>query len=132
MIYLSSPLKLTNSQSQVDRNFVDGLGQPKDNDLIKRSNLTIEDVFLAVNNEIPTLYAFCLDDLLLNFGVAEDTIPTASNWYGRFYMYFPAIDDYTAIRPTNNDIKDANNLLSYKQANSVIFDNRLFCTITKS
>lgn len=123
MIYLNSPLKLTNPQSQVDANFVDGLGQPKDNDLIKRSNLTIEDVFFAVNPELPTLYAFCLDDLLLNFGVAEDTVPTATNWYGRFYMYFPAIDDYNNIRPTNNDIKDADLLLSYKKANTVIFDN---------
>ncbi len=125
MLYLSSPLKLSNPSSSVDRNFVDGLGQPKDNDIIKRGNLTIEDVFLSASHdaEIPTLYAFCLDDLLLNFGVAENSFPTAANWYGRFYMYFPAIEDHLSIRINKDDIKDANLLLSYKNANTVIFDN---------
>lgn len=123
MLFLNSPLKVTNPGSQPDRNFVDGIGQAKDNDLVYRGNLTIEDTLLAVNDELPTIYAFALEDLLLNFGVSESTYPSTANWYGRFYMYFPALVDNTAVRPTINDKKDADLLLSYKKANEVIFDN---------
>ncbi len=119
-LYLISPLKVTNPNSPPNYTFIDTLGQQKINSVENYHKKTIEDTFTS-QSEI-TIYAFALDDLLLNFGVAEDNLPSKSNWYGRFSMYFPALT-YDTIKPSPKDIKNTDLLLQYETSNNQIISN---------
>ncbi len=119
-LYLISPLKVTNQNSPPNYTFVDTMGQQKNNSVENYHKKTIEDTFISLSDI--TIYAFALDDLLLNFGVAEDNLPSKSNWYGRFSMYFPAIS-YDTIKPSLKNIKDTDLLLQYETSNNQIISN---------
>ncbi len=119
-MFLVSPLKITNQGSQPNYTFVDNMGQPITNAFENYSRQIIEDCWPNQNEVV--IYAFCLDDLLLNFGVAENNLPSKSNWYGRFSMYFPALT-YETIKPSVKDIQNSDVLLKYYLANNQIISN---------
>ncbi len=87
-LILYSPLKIFRPESKVDKRFVDAFGEKIQTGEDEQDRLTLEELF---TEDWPTLYAFCLADMMSRFGLPEDRIPSNKDWNGRFRIYFPAL-----------------------------------------
>ncbi len=95
-LILYSPLKIFKAENRPDKRFVDAFGEKIQTGEDEQDRLTLEDLF--TDDEWPTLYAFCLADMMSRFGLAEDRVPSNKDWNGRFRIYFPALTLDTLIQ----------------------------------